>query len=142
MLKLDVKQSNADTIIATWRGDGSLKHEIINDDYLNVLVGKIKNRKPDVIEFKSVELELVVTEELAKREIYINTNGKVFYDEAMGYNKLDKELESSNVFELVVSHAYNHVQAKILDEGGYTYEKTKLEDNKVRFIVNSWLVIR
>ena len=137
MLKLDVKQSNADTIIATWRGDGSLKHEIINDDYLSVLVGKIKNRKPDAIEFKSESLSELIVDALVSHEIYINTNGKVFYDEAMGYNKLDKELESSNVFELVVSHAYNHIQAKILDEGGYTYEKVKLEDNKVRFIVNS-----
>jgi len=136
MLKLYVRQSNADTIVATWEGDGTLKHEIINDDYLNVLVGKIKNRKPDVIEFKSESLSELIVDALVSHEIYINTNGKVFYDEAMGYNKLDKELESSNVFELVVSHAYNHIQAKILDEGGYTYEKTKLEDNKVRFIVN------
>ena len=136
MLKLEVNQSNADTIVATWRGDGSLKHEIINDDYLNVLVGKIKNRKPDAIEFKSNSLDELIRDELVTHEIYINSSGRVFYDEAMGYNKLDKELESSNVFELVVSHAYNHIQAKILDEGGYTYEKTKLEDNKVRFIVN------
>ena len=137
MLKLYVKQSNADTIVATWEGDGTLKHEIINDDYLNVLVGKIRNRKPDAIEFKSESLSELIVDALVSHEIYINSSGRVFYDEAMGYNKLDKEQESSNVFELVVSHAYNHIQAKILDEGGYTYEKTKLEDNKVRFIVNS-----
>ena len=138
MLKLYVKEFTADNIVATWEGDGSLKHEIINDDYLNVIVGKIKNRKPDAIEFKSTQLDELIREELVTHEIYINSRGKVFYDEATGYNKLDKELESSNVFELIVSHAYNRLQAQILDESGYTYEMTKLEDNKVRFIVNPW----
>lgn len=137
MLKLYVKEFTADNIVVTWEGEGTLKHEIINDDYINVLVGKIKNRKPNIIEFKTVQLELVVMEALAIHEIYLSTSGKVFYDEAIGYNKLDKSQVSSNVFELVVSHAYNHIQAKILDEGGYTYEMTKLEDNKVRFVVNS-----
>ena len=137
MLKLYVKQSNADTIVATWEGDGTVKHEIINNDYFNVLVGKIRNRKPNVIEFQTEQLDDLIREELITHEIYINSSGKVFYDEVSGYNKLDKDQESSSVFDLVVSHAYNHLQAQILRESGYTYEMTKLEDNKVRFIVNS-----
>ena len=136
MLKLYVKQSNTDTIVATWEGDGTLKHEIINNDYLSVLVGKIRNRKPNIIEFQTKDLDELMREALLIHEIYINSSGKVFYDEVSGYNKLDKDQESSNVFELIVSHAYNHVQAQILRESGYTYEMTKLEDNKVRFIVN------
>jgi len=134
MLKLYVKQSNEDTIVATWEGEGTVKHEIINNDYLNVIVGKIKNRKPNVIEFQTEQLDELIRGELVANEVYININGKVFYDEAMGYNELDKSVESSNVFDLVVSHAYNHIQSQILRESGYTYEMTKLQDNKVRFV--------
>ena len=57
MLKLYVRQSNANTIVATWEGEGTLKHEIINDDYVTKVVSKIKNRNPNTIEFSSVELE-------------------------------------------------------------------------------------
>ena len=103
----------------------------------STIVSKIKNRKPNVINFNSGLLHSLIEEFLSEENIYIKESGKVFYDEATGYNELDKSIESSNVFELIVGHAYNHIQAKILDESGYTYEKTKLEDNKVRFIVNS-----
>ena len=109
MLKLYVRQSNANTIVATWEGDGTLKHEIINDDYVTKVVSKIKNRNPNTIEFSSVELEDVFMQELAKHEIYINARGKIFYDKSTIYNEIDKSIESSNTFDLVVSHEYNHV---------------------------------
>ena len=136
MLKLRVKQPNDNTVVITWEGDGSLKHEIINDDYVNKVVSKIKNRNPDKIEFSSVELEDTFVQELAKHEIYINTRGRLFYDKSTLYNEIDKSIEYSNTFDLVVSHAYNHVLAKILEESGYTFEMHKLENNKVRFIIN------
>ena len=136
MLKLRVKQSNDNTVVITWEGDGSLKYEIINDDYVTKVVSKIKNRNPDKIEFSSVELEDTFMQELAKHEIYINTRGRLFYDKSTVYNEIDKSIKSSNVFDLVVSHAYNHVLAKILEESGYTFEMHKLENNKVRFIIN------
>ena len=135
MLKLYVRQSNVNTIVATWEGEGTLKHEIINDDYLNVIVGKIKNRRPNVIEFQTKELDELIREELVTHEIYINNRGKLFYDEVFGYNELDKKQESSNVFDLVVNRNYIYLQAQILRESGYTYEMTKPNDNKVRFIV-------
>lgn len=136
MLKLYVRQSNANTIVATWEGEGTLKHEIINDDYVTKVVSKIKNRNPNTIEFSSVELEDAFMQELAKHEIYINARGKIFYDKSTIYNEIDKSIESSNTFDLVVSHAYNNVLAKILEESGYTFEMHKLENNKVRFIIN------
>ena len=136
MLKLCVKQSNDNTVVITWEGDGSLKHEIINDDYVSKVVSKIKNRNPDKIEFSSIELEYVFMQELAKHEIYINARGRLFYDKSTVYNEIDKSIKSSNVFDLVVSHAYNHVLAKILEESGYTFEMHKIENNKVLFIIN------
>ena len=138
MLSLYVTLNSSNGQVSTsLKGEGTTINKLIEDDIVVNLVAYIVHRKPDKIIFNNSTLKESTLELLYEHEISVDENDNVYYDPTENtYTSLDKHVEYSSAFELVVKYTDYLKQDKILTDNGYEFDVKILDDGRVKFVVN------
>ena len=137
MLKMEVKSSkNNESVSLTTTGEGTVKNELISNDVEKSLLRKIESNQPDVITFTNNSLQSKIVKVLYDKGIYFNENDNTLkYGSSMTYTELEKEVEASNSFELVVNEDDRWLLTEALLNNNYIIS-TKKSNGKVKVIIH------
>lgn len=137
MLKMEVKSSkNNESVSLTTTGEGTVKNELISNDVEKSLLRKIESNQPNVITFTNNSLQSKIVKALYEKGIYFNENDNTLkYGSSMTYTELEKEVEASNSFELVVNEDDSWSLTEALLNNNYIIS-TKKSNGKVKVIIH------
>lgn len=130
MLVLNINKTGT-SYQTTLTGDGTVIHKLHEE--LNDVIKYIHSKQPERI---SISKKLNINTELLKHGIKIDGDIVNYLSKEQSLQLLDKYIEESNVFELIVKSDDFINLARILIENDYLVDHNQLENNKVRVIAS------
>lgn len=137
MLKMEVKSSkNNESVNLTTSGEGTVENEFIPNDVEKVLLRKIESNQPNVITFTNGNLQSRIVKALYDKGIYFNEKDNTLkYGSGMTYTELEKEVESSTSFELIINEDDSWSLTEALLNNNYIIS-TKKSNGKVKVLIH------
>ena len=137
MLKMEVKSSkNNETVNLTTSGEGTIEYEFIPNDVEKVLLRKIESNQPDVVTFTNIGMQSKIVKALKEKGINFNEEDNTLkYGSGMTYTELEKVVEASNSFELVINEDDSWSLTEVLLNNNYIIS-TKKSNGKVKVLIH------